>query len=87
MQNLKHGNKYNITKSVVVIKPVKPKEMNSEYSMEGLIVKLKFRYFGHLMGTADSLEKTLILPKKRAGGGGGGRRRDGWMASLTQRMC
>ena len=39
------------------------KEINSKYSMEGLIVKLKLRYFGHLMGTAESLEKTLMLGK------------------------
>ena len=39
------------------------KETNPEYSLEGLILKLKFQYFGHLMGRADSLEKTLILGK------------------------
>ena len=37
------------------------KETNSEYSLEGLMLKLKFQYFGHLMGRTDSLEKTLIL--------------------------
>ena len=35
------------------------KEINPEYSLEGLMVKLKLQYFGHLMGRADSLEKTL----------------------------
>ena len=48
------------------------KEINPEYSLEGLMLKLKFQYFGHLMGSADSLEKTLMLGKiegKRKGGG------------------
>ena len=49
------------------IKPVNP-----EYSLEGLILKLKFQYFGHLMRRADSLEKTLILGKIE------GKRRRGW---------
>ena len=39
------------------------KEINPEYSLEGLILKLKLQYFGHLMRRADSLEKTLILGK------------------------
>ena len=39
------------------------KEINPEYSLEGLVLKLKLQYFGHLMGTADSLEKSLILGK------------------------
>ena len=39
------------------------KEINTEYSLEGLILKLKFLYFGHLMQRADSLEKTLMLGK------------------------
>ena len=39
------------------------KEINPEYSLEGQIVKLKLQYFGHLMGRADSLEKTLMLGK------------------------
>ena len=44
------------------IKPVL-KEINPEYSLEDLMLKLNFRYFGHLMQRADSLEKTLILGK------------------------
>ena len=40
-----------------------PKEINPEYSLEGLILKLKLQYFGHLIGRADSLEKTLMLGK------------------------
>ena len=45
------------------IKPVNPKETNPEYSLEGLMLKLKLLYFGHLMMRADSLEKTLMLGK------------------------
>ena len=47
------------------------KVINSEYSLEGLMVKLKFQYFGHLMGRAESFEKTLMLGKIE------GRRRTG----------
>ena len=39
------------------------KEINSEYSLEGLMLKLKLQYFGHLMPRANSLEKTLLLEK------------------------
>ena len=39
------------------------KEINPEYSLEGLMLKLKLQYFGHLMQTAESLEKTLMLGK------------------------
>ena len=39
------------------------KEINPEYSLKGLMMKLKLKYFGHLMQTADSLEKTLMLGK------------------------
>ena len=46
------------------------KEISPEYSLEGLMLKLKFQYFGHLMRRADSLEKTLMLGKIE-----GGRRR------------
>ena len=48
------------------------KEISPECSLEGIMLKLKLQYFGHLMGRADSLEKTLML------GGIGGRRRRGW---------
>ena len=47
-------------------------ETGPEYSLEGLILKLKFQYFGHLMRRADSLEKTLMLGEFE------GRRRRGW---------
>ena len=45
------------------IKPVNPGEINPEYSLEGLILKLKLQYFGHLMQRVDSLEKTQMLGK------------------------
>ena len=48
------------------------KEINPEYSLEGLLLKLKLQYFGHLMGRANSLEKTAMLEKIE------GRRRSGW---------
>ena len=48
------------------------KEINPEYSLEGLMLKLKLQYLGHLMRRADSLEKNLMLGKI------GGRRRRGW---------
>ena len=57
------------------------KEINPEYSLEGLMLKLKPQYFDHLMRRTDSLEKTLMLGKIE------GRNRrgwDGWIASLTQ---
>ena len=41
-------------------------EINPEYSLEGLMLKLKLQYFGHLMGKADSLESTLMLGKTEA---------------------
>ena len=54
------------------IKPINLREINPEYSLEGLMLKLKLQYFGHLMRRADSLEKTLMLGKIE------GRRRRGW---------
>ena len=58
------------------------KEINPEYSVEGLMLKLKLQYFGHLILTADSLEKTLMLGKIE------GRRRRGqqrmrWLDGIT----
>ena len=49
------------------------KEINPEYSLEGLMLNLKLQYLGHLMGRVDSLEKTLMLERLRAGGKGGDR--------------
>ena len=61
------------------------KEISPGYSLEGLMLKLKLQYFGHLMRRADSLEKTLML------GGIGGRRRWGkqrirWLDDITDSM-
>ena len=49
------------------------KEIGPEYSLEGLMLKLRLQHFGHLTGRADSLEETLMLGKIRAGGEGGDR--------------
>ena len=61
------------------------KEINPDYSLEGLMMKLKLQYFGHLMGRTDSLEKTLMLGKIE------GRRRRGqqrmrWLDGITDLM-
>ena len=48
-------------------KPVNPKGISPEFSLEGLMMKLKLQYFGHLMQRADSLEKTLMLTKTEGG--------------------
>ena len=61
------------------------KEISPEYSLEGLMLKLKLQYFGHLMQRVDSLEKILLL------GGIGGRRRRGrqrmrWLDGITDSM-
>ena len=60
------------------------KEISLEYSLEGLMLKLKLQYFGHLMQRADSLEKTLMLGKIEGRRRSRGRGWDGWMASPTQ---
>ena len=62
------------------------KEINSEYSLEGLMLKLKLQYFGHLMWRANSLEKTLMLGKIEGRGQGDDRGWDGRMASVTRWM-
>ena len=49
------------------IKPVNPEEISPEDSLEGLMLKLKLQYFGHLMQRTDSFEKILILGKIEAG--------------------
>ena len=60
------------------------KEISPQYSLEGLMLKLKLQYFGHLMWRTNSLENTLMLGKiVRAGEERGDRRWDGWMASYT----
>ena len=60
------------------------KEISPGCSLEGLMLKLKLQYFGHLMRRVDSLEKTLMLGGIGARGEGDDRGWDGWMASLTQ---
>ena len=60
------------------------KEISPGCSLEGLMLKLKLQYFGHLMQRVDSLEKTLMLGGIGAGGEGDNRGWDGWMASLTR---
>ena len=67
------------------IQPVHPKEISPGCSLEGLMLKLKLQYFGHLMQRANSLEKTLML------GGIEGRRRRGrqrrrWLDGITNSM-
>ena len=58
------------------------KEISPEYSMEGLMLKLKPQYFGHLMQRTDSFEKTLMLGKIE-GGRGRGRQRMRWLDGIT----
>ena len=60
------------------------KEISPEYSLEGLMLKLKLQYFGHLIQRTDSFEKTLILGKIEGRKEGDDRGWDGWMASPTQ---
>ena len=67
------------------IKPVNPKGISPESSLEGLMLNLKLQYFGHLMQRTDSLEKTLMLAKTE------GRRRRGqqrmrWLDGMTDSM-
>ena len=57
------------------------KEINPEYSMEGLMLKIKLQYFGHLMGRANSLEKTLMLGKTE-GGRRKGQQRIRWLDGI-----
>ena len=61
------------------------KENNPEYSLEGLMLKLKLQYFGHLMQSTDSLEKTLILGKIE-GGGRRGWQRMRWLDGIANSM-
>ena len=67
------------------IQPVHSKEISPEYSLEGLMLKLKLQYFGHLMRRTGSLEKTLMLGKIE-----GRRRRGGqrirWLDGITDTM-
>ena len=60
------------------------KEMSPEYSLEGLMLKLKLQYFGHLMERTDSFEKTLMLGKIEGGRRRGRQRMNSCIASMTQ---
>ena len=60
-------------------------EISPEYSLEGLMLKLKLQYFGHLMGRTDSFEKTLMLGKIE-GGRRRGRQRIRWLDGITDSM-
>ena len=64
-------------------KEIKP--VNPDYSLEGLMLKLKLQYFGHLMQTADSFEKTLMLAKTE-GRRRRGRQRIRWLDGITDSM-
>ena len=68
-----------------VIKPVNSKRINPEYSLEGLILKLKLQYFGCLMRRADSLKKTLMLGKTE-GRGRKGRQTMRWLDGINNLM-
>ena len=61
------------------------KEISPEYSLKGLMLKLKLQYFGHLMGRADSLEKTPMLGKIE-GRGRRGQQRMRWLDGITDSM-
>ena len=61
------------------------KEISPEYSLEGLMLKLKLQYFGHLMRRADSFEKTLMLVKIE-GGRRRGQQRMRWLDGITDSM-
>ena len=61
------------------------KKISSEYSLEGLMLKLKFQFFGHLMRRTDSLEKTLML-RKIEGRRRRGRQRMRWLDGITNSM-
>ena len=61
------------------------KEISPEYSLEGLMLKLKLQYFGHLMQRANSLEKTLMLGKIE-GRRRRGQQRMGWLDGITNSM-
>ena len=60
------------------------KEISPEYSLEGLMLKLKLQYFGHLLWRTDSLEKTWCWERLKAGGKGDDWGWDSWLASPTQ---
>ena len=62
------------------------KEISPEYSLEGLMLKVKLQYFGHLMQRTDSFEKTLMLGKIEGGRRRGQRQRMRWLDGITDSM-
>ena len=64
--------------------PVNPKEVSPEYLLKGLMLKVKLRYFGHVMQRADSLGKTLMLRKIE--GRRRGQQRTRWLDGITNSM-
>ena len=68
------------------IKPVNPKGINPEYSLEGLMLKLKLQYFGHLMWRANSLQKTVMLGKIEGRMRRRGQQRTRWLDGITNSM-
>ena len=62
-----------------------PKKISPEYSLEGLMLKLKLQYFGHLIGRTDSLKETLMLGKIE-GGRRRGQQRITWLDGITDSM-
>ena len=67
------------------IQPVNPKDISPEYSLEGLMLKLKLQYSGHLMLRIDSFEKTMMLGKIE-GRGRRGQQRMRWLDGITDSM-
>ena len=67
------------------IQSVNPKEISPEFSLEGLMLKLKLQYFGHLMRRTGSFEKTVMLGKIE-GGRRRGQQRMRWLAGITDSM-
>ena len=70
--------------AILILAKVISQEINHEYSLAGLILKVKLQYFGHLMGRADSLEKTLLLGRTEGRRRRGQQRTTRWMATPTQ---
>ena len=88
MIKLKSRSKHFPYKKIYKFKEVRNKEINPEYSLEGLMLKLKLKlqYFGHLMQRADSLENTLMLGKIE-GRRRRGRQRMRWLDDITDAMA
>ena len=66
------------------IQPVNPKKISPEYSLDGLMLKLKHQYFSHLTWRTESLERPWCWERLKTGGEGDDRGCDCWMVSLTQ---